>query len=161
MQASTIIVTDVWGRTREAAVYPEAYDGADGFCCPFCQSVTVQRTTPRLGWPRCDNPWCEAAILPQDPTADVARALWLERAHDEALRLEDDARRKREHTYAMERIRQDNEARARETTRRAEQARQVGQCVRCAVADYYRPRFIKHRPGHAHRPITDAQEGSE
>jgi hypothetical protein len=143
-------VTDVWGRVRETKVYLAAYGGRDGFACPFCQSVSVQRDGRDLGpatWPRCENPWCSAAVLPTDRDADRVRAAFIDHAHD-AANLEarvrwDKARAEFGLRYARERAA--DEERARQG--RIEHARKRGLCIPCAGttngASY--ARFVKHR----------------
>jgi hypothetical protein len=140
----TFTVTDVWGREREARIYPLQYDGRSGFGCPFCSSVTLDRGDSRF--PRCENPICQAQALPTDTCADRCRALWLDSAHDAALGEAENRRRAETHRWNMERIRQDNEARNADYNARRAEAEKRGACPRCATKDMYRPaRYIRHR----------------
>jgi hypothetical protein len=140
----TFTVTDVWGREREARVYPLQYDGRSGFGCPFCSSVTLDRGDARF--PRCENPMCHAQCLPSDPSAAHAREVWLDQAHEQALRDAESLWRAQNHRWAMERIRADNEVRTNDYHARRAEAEKRGACPRCATKDMYRPaRYIRHR----------------
>ena len=138
-------IRSVFGDARPTKVYVGAYDGRDGFACPFCQSVTVR--TPR--WPRCENPGCHAYTAPDDPEAVGHRQAFLDHAHAVA-RHEDETR---DWVRTQEWAREYQDERQREEAARWESLRteagQRGACVTCLRYDVHvgrlNPRFVKHR----------------
>jgi len=58
-------------------------------------------------------------------------------------RAQEEADRKRNHEWAMQRIREDNEKRAKAYAKFAEEVKQAGGCMRCS--DSYRHKIRRHR----------------
>lgn len=155
-----ITIRDVYGREREARVYLAAYDGCDGYACPFCGSVTVDRPGAWSRWPRCDNPWCTAAALPDDPGAETIRAAFVAAAHDAALRIKEEERRAQLHEWRMNYVRERAEAREQAYRERRTEAQRRGACARCATRDMERPaRYVKHRSGRDCGPLDALASG--
>jgi hypothetical protein len=150
------------GEAREAKMYP-----IGDYSCPFCGGAVI---SPE-GWeysqqlnaehyakqgeayePRpypqymaatyarrgCDNPACLTGMNAEQLAATRQRI---------ADREAGEARRKRDHEYAMERIREAREAEARLWDEVSAKARENGQCVSCLRASYWqsRPKFTRHR----------------
>lgn len=135
--AATVTVVDCWGRARATLVYPDG----ESYNCPFCGAGVIPSRERDLP---CPSPWC-----PAHPAADAteARARFLDRDHVEALGIAEARWRAGVTASAMHRQDEDRETKARVARERHEQAERAGQCVACAVRDYYRPRFVRHRGG--------------
>ncbi len=141
----TVVVTSVFGDARSTKVYVGAYDGRDGFACPFCQSVTVRSER----WPRCDNPWCNAAVHPRDKSAAEVRQRFLDAYHEAAIREDESRRRERDAEWRRKYQAEEAAARnARVAELRAEAERR-GVCMECffhSLRCYTdRPKYVKHR----------------
>lgn len=140
-----VTVTSVFGDAKETKVYEAAYDGRDGFSCPFCGNVTVR--SPR--WPRCDNPWCHAAVMPTDFDAAMFRQAFIDKCHEAALRDEESRQREANARWARERAREEREAQQAATARLVEDAQRVGACLPCLYRSMRygssRAKLVKHR----------------
>lgn len=123
------VITTVLGDSRPAKQFAANGD----FFCPYC-SNPVWRSK---GESQCFAPFCES-----NPglTPEALQAIRDKRAAREA----EEAERKRNHEWAMERIRKDAEQRDREETDAIRYAHTFGACVPCLVKSRYR-KFIVHR----------------
>ena len=121
-------ITTVLGDSRPASRYYE--DGS--FDCPYCWAAVISPATT------CPNPGCESS--PYWTPEKLAAS----RAKDEAKRIEE-AQRKRNHEWAMERIQEDKRTRAAWREEQIEIAKVKGTCLRCLIDNYDRVKFIKHR----------------
>jgi hypothetical protein len=135
---TTVSIRDCFGRTREATIFPDG----ESWTCPFCGNGVIPSRQDR---PACRNPWCPAV---PEADNDGARTRFMDAYHQDALMMEEMRRHARVAEWTRERIAEDRATAVRIRQERIEQARQAGQCVRCALE--YRPRWIRHRPGHAH-----------
>ncbi len=160
--ALAVTMTLADGEAREAKVYP-----LGDYACPFCDAAVISPSGWAYGqqlnaehyakageayeiqpYPRymaeqwlaceCPNPCCLVNMNVEQLAATRARI---------ADREAGEARRKRDHEYAMQRI---AESRAAEDALWAEvscKAREAGQCVSCLRASYWqsRPKLVRHR----------------
>ncbi len=158
--AVTLVLAD--GEAREAQMYP-----LGDYTCPFCSGPVISPEGWAYGqqlnaesyakqgeayeiqpypqymartWERreCGNPACVTGM-----NAELLAATRQRIADREA----EEARRKRDHEWAMESIRQSREAESRLWDEVSAKARDAGQCVSCLRASYWqsRPKFTRHR----------------
>lgn len=126
-------IRDVLGRERPIArIYP---DGS--FDCPFCFAAALAPAE------RCVNPWCPASQAAIENPSCAPR--FREQVEAAERQEAEAAQRRADSAQALERI---EEERARCAEARAAvvaEAEERGACIRCATADAYRPRFVRHR----------------
>ena len=121
-------LTNVLGETLLVLKFYE--DGS--FNCPFCSYAVIAPAT------LCSNPWCSA-----NPTMPVAAAQKI--VDDAAKRKAEEERRKSLHTWSMQRIAEDRQAKAQFRADTIAEAKNRGTCVRCCLDNYDRVKFVKHR----------------
>jgi hypothetical protein len=148
VQTSSITVTNVFGEARTAMVYVGAYDGRDGYACPFCASVTVRDDREVWApWPRCSNPGCTANTLPDDARADSVRRALIDAAHKAALREDQHRTWERNQQFAREYMAERQQAEREWWASARLQAEQRGACLACFTrrSRYEAPYFVRHR----------------
>jgi len=163
VQGSVVVLVLADGRSREAESLP-----LGDYRCPWCGGAVPSpeswrdtqeanaRIYARQGedyrrevyprymlevWERrgCGNPACRV---------NMSAGVLAETERKQAERAAEDARRKRIHERAMERIRETREEEARlwaELSLQAEQAGQCRACLRISGWRYGRPRLVRHR----------------
>lgn len=122
-------VATVLGDTRQVVRwYP------DGSCdCPWCNHPVVAPAT------RCENPGCDA--FPGWSPSALA-----EHRAKRTLAEAEEARRRRNHAMAMERIVEEREHHEAWQAEQVDEARRRGACVRCLFqSGHERAKFIRHR----------------
>lgn len=137
-------VVDVLGRVRPVV---RTYVGGE-WECPFCRyGVDPSRPCPgRLGGYAAD---CSGAAHCQNPACFANVHYPIDRAREDLAAAErrerEEARRKRDREAAAQRAEDDRHAREARVEAIRNEARERGACVRCAMHDTYRVKFVKHR----------------
>jgi hypothetical protein len=143
-----ITITNVFGEARTTELYVGAYDGRDGFACPFCGNVTVRDERETWApWPRCANPFCAANTHPDDARAESVRRALIDAAHEAALREDEHRAWVRNQALVVRRLEERRRAEDKWWASARREAERRGACLACFArrSRYQTPYFVRHR----------------